>query len=451
MSILNNGNVGIGTTTVGSRLVIQGSTADNTANALQINNSSGTGLVTVRNDGNVGIGTTSPGSKLDIWGNLNVATSSKSALFVNTANSRVGINTSTPASTFVVAANCANPGGGNLTCTDYAELYPASEDVTAGDVVAIDTLSSEATVRLSTSSYDSNLLGVISTNPAMVIEGNSVQFMNGDYHNDPRHPAVALAGRVPVKVTNENGNIMPGDYLTSSASRPGFSMKATQSGYVIGQALENFHPQASSGSATGTVMVFIKPMQYAPKVADLLQNASNTGDSGVQAWLSSLADLNMTNASVFGDIAVRGTLAVQNDLRVGGIIYAATLNVDTINAKKLCLGQTCITEDQLKDLLKLLNQQNGIVAGASSPTPTTLNQPSSETPAGSGQAVTAPPAADPTATNPAPVEATPPAVDPSAPPAPVVPDVITAPIAPTADAQPAINQSPVDPSSVAGQ
>jgi hypothetical protein len=65
----------------------------------------------------------------------------------------------------------------------------------------------------------------------------------------------------------------------------------------------------------------------------------------------------MTNASVFGDIAVQGSLAVQNDLHVGGIIYAATLNVDTINAKKLCLGQTCVNEDQLKDLLKLLDAQ----------------------------------------------------------------------------------------------
>ncbi len=66
----NGGNVGIGTTTVGSRLVIQGSTADNTANALQINNSSGTGLVTVRNDGNVGIGTTAPAHKLEVTGDI---------------------------------------------------------------------------------------------------------------------------------------------------------------------------------------------------------------------------------------------------------------------------------------------------------------------------------------------------------------------------------------------
>ncbi|MDE2312291.1 MAG: hypothetical protein KGJ93_04385, partial [Patescibacteria group bacterium] len=46
--------------------------------------------------GNVGIGTTTPGSTLDVWGNLNVATSSSPALFVNTANGSVGIGTASP-------------------------------------------------------------------------------------------------------------------------------------------------------------------------------------------------------------------------------------------------------------------------------------------------------------------------------------------------------------------
>ena len=55
-----------------------------------------TDLMYIRGDGNVGIGTTSPGSKLDIWGSLNVATGSNPTLFVNTATQNVGIGTSTP-------------------------------------------------------------------------------------------------------------------------------------------------------------------------------------------------------------------------------------------------------------------------------------------------------------------------------------------------------------------
>ncbi len=355
--ITNGGNVGIGSSSPIATLALTGTVG---TNPLVVASSTGTQLLTILQNGNVGINTSTPGATLAIQTQAGVnaftvasSTGSTTTYFTITSIGNVGVGTATPASRFVVAANCsgfnANPGA----CSDYAELYPASEDITAGDVVVIDTSASAAAVRLSTSSYDSNLLGVVSTNPAMVIEGDSVQFMNGNYHNDPRRPAVALAGRVPVKVTNENGNIYPGDYLTSSASRPGFAMKATGAGMVLGQALESFNP--SFDNATGTVMVFIKPMHYVPKVADLLQIGANIDN---QAWLLSLANLNMTNASVFGDIAVTGSLAVQNDLHVGGIIYVATLNVDTINAKKLCLGQTCVTEDQLKAILQFVNSQN---------------------------------------------------------------------------------------------
>ena len=60
--------------------------------------------------GNVSIGTTSPLAKLDVWGNLNVATGSIPALFVNTATGRVAIGTSTPTSSlFVQGTSGTNP------------------------------------------------------------------------------------------------------------------------------------------------------------------------------------------------------------------------------------------------------------------------------------------------------------------------------------------------------
>jgi hypothetical protein len=48
--------------------------------------------------------------------------------------------------------------------------------------------------------------------------------------------AIALAGRIPVKITNENGEVHAGDMLTS-ASRPGYAMKATTSGSVLGRVI----------------------------------------------------------------------------------------------------------------------------------------------------------------------------------------------------------------------
>jgi hypothetical protein len=52
-------------------------------------------------------------------------------------------------------------------------------------------------------------------------------------------PALALAGRVPVKVSAENGKIQPGDLLVAS-STPGHAMRAPKNpaaGTVIGKAL----------------------------------------------------------------------------------------------------------------------------------------------------------------------------------------------------------------------
>ncbi|MDI6882902.1 MAG: MopE-related protein, partial [Patescibacteria group bacterium] len=68
ITIDSSGNVGIGTTTVGSRLTIQSSGTASTTSALNIQDSAGTSLVYVRDDGKVGIGTTSPQTLLQVWG-----------------------------------------------------------------------------------------------------------------------------------------------------------------------------------------------------------------------------------------------------------------------------------------------------------------------------------------------------------------------------------------------
>ncbi|MCR6624681.1 MAG: hypothetical protein NDF58_08925, partial [archaeon YNP-LCB-024-027] len=82
--ITNTGNVGIGTTSPGSRLEVRGSTSDSSASALNITNSGGTSLLYVRNDGNVGIGTTTPAYKLDVAGNIRAQTSLTAGINVET-------------------------------------------------------------------------------------------------------------------------------------------------------------------------------------------------------------------------------------------------------------------------------------------------------------------------------------------------------------------------------
>ena len=173
----NGGNVGIGTTSPGARLQINGSTSDTTATALAVRNSSLTSLFSIRNDGrvdipagalvqsgggyantstsssyftgNLGVGTTSPAAKLEIvhtdagkdtlvlgrtdnssyWkvnhaGNdfrlYNRDSSGADILFgvdagSITQNNRVGIGTATPSAKLDVAGDVATTG--NITVT----------------------------------------------------------------------------------------------------------------------------------------------------------------------------------------------------------------------------------------------------------------------------------------------------------------------------------------------
>ncbi len=107
---------------------------------------------------------------------------------------------------------------------DLAEYYYSNETLEAGDVVSIEP-SQEAGIGKSSRRYQKNLLGVISTRPGLIL---------GPVAENAY--AVALSGRVPVKVTTENGPIKVGDLLTSS-SREGYAMRATSAGAVIGRVL----------------------------------------------------------------------------------------------------------------------------------------------------------------------------------------------------------------------
>ncbi|PCI31578.1 MAG: hypothetical protein COB53_13020, partial [Elusimicrobia bacterium] len=141
---------------------------------------------------------------------------------------------------------------------DIAEYIMAESDVEAGDVVSVSAKSLEVAVlgservqiRKSRSPYESEILGVVA-------DGTSgFQIYSHLKDLDKEHPGqpLVLAGRVPVKVTLENGPIKLGDYLTSS-STPGYAMKATEPGSTIGIALEAF--AGEDGKTEGRVLTFV--------------------------------------------------------------------------------------------------------------------------------------------------------------------------------------------------
>ena len=158
---------------------------------------------------------------------------------------------------------------------DVAEyLYDTNANSEAADVVIADPDNKESVIK-SSEPYQNSVVGVISTRPMMTL-GTSliIDETTGDPLTDPKPSArLALTGRVPVKVTGENGAIVPGDMLTTS-STPGHAMKWSlldvnaakdfddlkrilsenekRRSAIIGKAVESF-----SGTGSGRIIVLV--------------------------------------------------------------------------------------------------------------------------------------------------------------------------------------------------
>jgi F0F1-type ATP synthase membrane subunit c/vacuolar-type H+-ATPase subunit K len=122
----------------------------------------------------------------------------------------------------------------------YQTIDPKAVD---GDILN----SSNGNLILTNSTYSNHLFGVVQEQSVIV-------------YRDVAHTGtpVATGGIVVVNVSGINGPIKKGDYVTSS-TLPGKGMKATQSGYVIGTALEDFSGEANS---TGKMQVSLR-IEYA--------------------------------------------------------------------------------------------------------------------------------------------------------------------------------------------
>ncbi|MBI2551344.1 hypothetical protein HYV73_03295 [Candidatus Uhrbacteria bacterium] len=173
-----------------------------------------------------------------------------------------------------------NASGWGTGSYDFAEMFPSKDQLEAGDVVIFSVSDTEHVSRSTGKTYDGLVAGVVSTKPGFLAGDNRA----GDF-------PIALAGRVPTKVTDENGAIEIGDSLTTS-SVPGVAMKATEDGPVIGYAMEPY----TASSPDNLIITFI--------------NLSHTGGAAVApidnvaSGISSNAQL--SSLDMYGSVYLHG-------------------------------------------------------------------------------------------------------------------------------------------------
>ncbi len=215
-------------------------------------------------------------------------------VYVGTTSAAVLSSSNIPDTSFIVAngAVCVDDGNGSncddsaltpgqiyaesssVTAIDLAENYPTLDEyLEGGDLVTLAPQENEVCTNVETEngparctdwetnsvplveksragSDDSMVLGVISTEPGVLLGG-----FGSDELIEYKKVPVALSGRVPVKVTGEGGSIEAGDQIMLSQSVAGYGMKANRPGTSIGIALEDF--DASASTSRSSIMVFV--------------------------------------------------------------------------------------------------------------------------------------------------------------------------------------------------
>ena len=206
--------------TVAGNLIVQGTTTTLNVNELEVEDT----LITIANG--VANASAANGAGLEI----DLGSNGSSTMTYDSGNDRMVFNKDVQATVFHGQSTSAR-------YADLAEKYIADKEYDPGTVVK---LGGTAEITETVSQGDKDVFGVISTQPAFL--------MNAEGEGLP----VAMTGKVPVKV---DGPIAKGERLIAS-NRAGFAQgmgaRAYDAREVIGRAL-----QAHDGATPGIIMAIV--------------------------------------------------------------------------------------------------------------------------------------------------------------------------------------------------
>jgi hypothetical protein len=351
-------------------------------------------LMTILPNGNVGIGTTSPGEKLTLDSGVFKLQGNYIAAPPSGTNDRCGndpcIEKGTGDGATKTVHNLAikswwgigfwNQVAGQTVGTDRAAFWfdvrggkayaystwnanqgdlaemmdkDPSEKLEPGDIVQ--TLSNNKVTKTS-NEYSPKIIGVVSVNPGFLMGGDD-KYIEGD----PTKVKIGVIGKIPVKIVSNGEKIDAGSPITS-ADIKGFGQKMIKAGLTIGKTTESFEPQPNSCPTVESLDKIVwpedkkglnlnKPCFRLPdgKYVGKIIVYVNTSYYDPDVYLTSTGDLNIAQTQ-------DGNYQVQNS-QTGGIITRLSAFAETVIGKiRAGLIETKKLIVDGVDILKKLNE-----------------------------------------------------------------------------------------------
>ncbi len=356
----------------------------NTANRLGFFNTfngGGTEALSITTTGNMGVGTTAPAFRLSVV-DSQATTYVARILNSNTTNTADGLLISLGVANasrgngnyFIGFSDAAGTVAGKIqggtstaaviyttAAADLAEYFSVDRSRTMpqpGEIVTLDPNNDRGVMRAESGVTP---FGIVATNPGFLGNGPICKARDNncdtDYAKD--NAIISLSGQVPVRVNLEGGPIKIGDNITLS-SVTGVGKKATESGEtVVGIALAEY----TSDSGDGTIMVYVVNKDH-QSIADALRQKLFT------------IDLN-SSSTVFSTLLADATDTIWNRMVTlvqgfkDGVLTltgfkADNMEANTVKTEELCVGTTCISEGELKEIIEQKNAASSGSTGGSS-------------------------------------------------------------------------------------
>lgn len=208
-------------------------------------------------------------------------------------------------------------------------------DVKDGAVVA----AASSGVKLSSTPYDSQVLGIVSRDAAIVFNSTGLE---------AGVPVISY-GQVYMLVSSRDGEIKRGDLLTTSTI-PGVAMKALKSGYVLGTAMEDY--SSADSEQQGKIAVdlnlhyFNSKSPFPGSLTDIFKIALITTKDGPSALFKYIVAALVVIGSfilaflTFGRTAAKGVEALGRNPAASRIIHMGIIFNVTIVIAIVLAGLT---------------------------------------------------------------------------------------------------------------